>query len=152
MARALTVLALLLFAPAAQAAVPAVQAHRGGPVLAGVPTFPEETMPAFRNAAEELGVVLELDAKLTKDGVPVVIHDATLDRTTNCTGAVVEKTLPVFFPEGDRPFGYQDPGQWRVYGDWMFENKLLDKPPTAEDALTNEFLPGQGLEQPRTDY
>ena len=91
--RALTLLIVLALAPAAQAAMPAVQAHRGGPVLAGVPTYPEETMPAFRNAAQELHVVLELDAKLTADGVPVVIHDDSLDRTTACEGLVVERTL-----------------------------------------------------------
>jgi len=84
---------VLALAPAAQAAMPAVQAHRGGPVLAGVPTYPEETMPAFRNAAQELQVVLELDTKLTEDGVPVVIHDDSLDRTTACEGLVVERTL-----------------------------------------------------------
>jgi glycerophosphoryl diester phosphodiesterase len=93
MARAVPLLLALLLAPAAQAAAPAVQAHRGGPVLAGVPTFPEETLPAFRNAARKLQVVLELDAKLTADGVPVVIHDPTLDRTTNCEGAVADRTL-----------------------------------------------------------
>jgi glycerophosphoryl diester phosphodiesterase len=44
-------------------------------------------MPAFRNASAS-GYVLELDVKLSSDGVPVVIHDDTLDRTTACTGAV----------------------------------------------------------------
>ena len=93
MKRLALLLLALVFAPAAQAAVPAVQAHRGGPVLAGVPTYPEETLPAFQNAAQNLQVVLELDAKLTADGVPVVFHDPTLDRTTNCTGAVADRTL-----------------------------------------------------------
>ena len=89
---ALAALAVLAGVPSAAAAVPEIHAHRGGPVLAGVPTFPEESMPAFRNAARE-GYWLELDAKLTADGVPVVIHDATLDRTTTCTGQVRAKTL-----------------------------------------------------------
>jgi glycerophosphoryl diester phosphodiesterase len=93
MARLLALVLALLLAPAAQAAAPAVQAHRGGPVLAGVPTFPEETMPAFRNAADELGVVLELDAKLTEDRVPVVFHDDTLERTTACEGLLADRTL-----------------------------------------------------------
>ncbi len=93
MTRAIPLLLALALAPSAQAAVPAVQAHRGGPVLDGVPTYPEETLPAFRNAAQNLQVVLELDAKLTADGVPVVIHDPTLDRTTNCEGAVIDRTL-----------------------------------------------------------
>jgi glycerophosphoryl diester phosphodiesterase len=93
MVRTLPVLLALVLAPSAQAAIPAVQAHRGGPVLDGVPTYPEESMPAFRNAARNLHVVLELDAKLTSDGVPVVFHDPTLDRTTNCVGPVVDRAL-----------------------------------------------------------
>jgi glycerophosphoryl diester phosphodiesterase len=77
---------------AAAAALPGIHAHRGGSVLDGVPRYPENTMPAFANAARE-GYVLELDVKLTRDGVPVVIHDATLDRTTTCTGEVADVTL-----------------------------------------------------------
>src|SRR3712207_2959527 len=76
---------LVMASPAA--AVPTIHAHRGGSVLQGVPTFPENTMPAFQHAARE-GFVIELDAKLTQDNVAVVIHDATLDRSTNCTGQV----------------------------------------------------------------
>jgi glycerophosphoryl diester phosphodiesterase len=98
MARLLPLLLALVLAPSAQAAIPAVQAHRGGPVLDGVPTYPEESMPAFRNAAQNLHVVLELDAKLTSDGVPVVFHDPTLDRTTNCDGPVVDRALADLAP------------------------------------------------------
>jgi hypothetical protein len=38
-----------------------------------------------------------------------------------------------------------DPVEWQRYGDWMFTNKLLTRPPNAARALTDEFLPGQGL-------
>ena len=63
---------------------------------------------------------------------------------------VVSETLPVFFPEDrDHPFGWQEPSEWEKYGDWMFEQKLLKQPPKAAEALTNEFLPGEGL-TPRT--
>jgi glycerophosphoryl diester phosphodiesterase len=93
MIRAIPLVLVLSLAPAAHAADPAVHSHRGGPVLDGVPTFPEETMPAFRHAAQNLHTVLELDAKLTEDRVPVVIHDDTLDRTTNCEGLVADRTL-----------------------------------------------------------
>lgn len=61
-------------------------------MLDGIATYPENTMPAFRNASRS-GFVLEMDVKLTSDRVPVVIHDATLDRTTPCTGQVASKTL-----------------------------------------------------------
>ena len=93
MIRAIPLVLALALAPAAQAAVPAVQSHRGGPVIGGVPTYPEESMPAFRNAAQNLHTVLELDTKLTEDRVPVVIHDDTLERTTNCEGLVADRTL-----------------------------------------------------------
>jgi glycerophosphoryl diester phosphodiesterase len=72
---------------AAHAATPQIHAHRGGSVVNGVPTYPENTMPAFVNAAAA-GYVVELDAVLTRDGRGVVIHDSTLDRTTVCSGRV----------------------------------------------------------------
>jgi putative hydroxymethylpyrimidine transport system substrate-binding protein len=60
--------------------------------------------------------------------------------------AAVDATLPVFFPGGNRPFGYQSTDAWAAYGDWMRANGLLKRPPNAARALTNEFLPGEGLE------
>jgi glycerophosphoryl diester phosphodiesterase len=74
-------------------ASPLLIAHRGGAGL-----WPENTMSAFRNADalfETAGVPgwIELDTQFTKDRVLVVIHDATLDRTTNCTGEVRTFTL-----------------------------------------------------------
>jgi glycerophosphoryl diester phosphodiesterase len=86
------VVAACATASAAQAASPAIHAHRGGTVVHGKPTFAEETLDAYRHAAK-YGFVFEVDAKLTRDGVPVAIHDATLDRTTNCTGEVRSFTL-----------------------------------------------------------
>jgi glycerophosphoryl diester phosphodiesterase len=89
----LTALVLLVLAPAtAVAAVPQIHAHRGGPQQLGQPAFAEETMPAFRDAWEQRGAVLELDVKLSADGVPAAIHDDTLDRTTVCTGPVSDRT------------------------------------------------------------
>ena len=81
-----------LFAATPAIAAPTIHAHRGGALVNGKPTYPENTMPAFKQAAGH-GFVLELDVKLTKDGVPVVIHDATLDRVTPCSGEVVDRTL-----------------------------------------------------------
>lgn len=60
-----------------------VYGHRGS---AG--THPENTLVSFK-AAEKAGVHgIELDVQLTKDGVPVVIHDEKVDRTTNGVGWV----------------------------------------------------------------
>jgi len=58
----------------------------------GTPKFGEEGLRAFRHAARH-GFVLEVDAKLTADGVPIAIHDATFDRTSNCSGEVRDYAL-----------------------------------------------------------
>ena len=63
-------------------------AHRGASALA-----PENTIEAFRLAVETGAGGLELDVHMTRDGHIVVIHDATVDRTTNGSGAVSEMTL-----------------------------------------------------------
>jgi putative hydroxymethylpyrimidine transport system substrate-binding protein len=61
--------------------------------------------------------------------------------------AVIEVTAPLFFPEDeDRPFGFQDLGEWEEYGRWMQRSGLVEEDPGGEDAVTNEFLPGQGLD------
>jgi glycerophosphoryl diester phosphodiesterase len=89
---AVALAAALVLAPTAFAAVPQIHAHRGGTVLDGKARFAEESLAAYKNAARN-DFILEVDAKLTEDGVPVAIHDATLDRTTNCTGEVRTFTL-----------------------------------------------------------
>jgi glycerophosphoryl diester phosphodiesterase len=63
-------------------------AHRGGPEYA-----PESTLKAFRNAIEQGADALEFDVQMTKDGALVVIHDETVDRTTDGSGAVREMAL-----------------------------------------------------------
>ncbi len=71
--------------PASYVAVPYVSAHRGGAAYA-----PENTMLAYENAAR-LGVDdFEADLLRTADDVLVLMHDDTLDRTTDCSGAVID--------------------------------------------------------------
>ena len=66
------------------AGAPLLFAHRGGALLA-----PENTLEAFAEAVERWGAdVLEMDVHLTRDGELVVIHDATVDRTTDGSGPV----------------------------------------------------------------
>ena len=65
-----------------------VIAHRGSSSEA-----PENTLPAFEAAVRRGADAIELDVRLTADGAPVVIHDATLDRTTDRTGPVAALTL-----------------------------------------------------------
>lgn len=68
--------------------LPAVWAHRGASDDA-----PENTLRAFGLALEQGADGLELDVTLSADGEPVVIHDDTLDRTTNGHGPVGRHTL-----------------------------------------------------------
>jgi len=64
-------------------------AHRGG-IGAGPP---ENTLAAFRDAVAAGADVIELDLRGTRDGHAVVLHDATLERTTSGRGPVGERTL-----------------------------------------------------------
>jgi len=59
--------------------------------------------------------------------------------------ASVKATLPAFFPSGDKPFGWQDLNAWGRYAKWMFDNRLLKQPPAVGRAVTNDYLPGQGI-------
>ncbi len=63
-------------------------AHRG---FSGL--YPENTMLAFEKALETGCEGMEFDVHLSADGVPVIIHDELLDRTTNGTGLVHDHTL-----------------------------------------------------------
>jgi glycerophosphoryl diester phosphodiesterase len=70
------------------AGAPLLVAHRGGAALA-----PENTLAAFLEAVERWGAdMIELDAHVTRDGEVVVIHDPTVDRTTDGVGSVAEMT------------------------------------------------------------
>lgn len=74
-----------------QDSAPLVVAHRGGAGLR-----PENSLQAFRHALD-LGVdAVELDVHLTRDDVPVVMHDATVDRTTDGRGSIRNMTLAEF--------------------------------------------------------
>lgn len=64
-----------------------VIAHRGARAYA-----PENTLPAFRKAAELGAAMVELDVQLTADGLPVVLHDDTLERCSNVTAAFPGRT------------------------------------------------------------
>jgi glycerophosphoryl diester phosphodiesterase len=55
-------------------------------------SFPENTLLSFRNAADMGADWVELDVHATRDGELVVIHDPTLERTTNGSGRVADHT------------------------------------------------------------
>ena len=95
---------------ALQTGWPVNLAHRGASA-----TAPENTIEAFRLAAESGSGGLELDVHLSSDGRIIVIHDDTVDRTTDGTGLVREMTLEQirsldagynFSPDGGSTYPY----------------------------------------------
>jgi glycerophosphoryl diester phosphodiesterase len=79
---------IFLFSTASAKAKTLCIAHRGGSAYC-----PENTMSAFENAVLMGADYVELDVHLSKDGYIVVIHDDTVNRTTDGTGQVKDKTL-----------------------------------------------------------
>ncbi len=93
---------------------PVLAAHRGGAGLA-----PENTLAAFRRAIDDWDAdMLETDVRLTADGEVVVLHDETVDRTTDGTGPIREMTWArareldagFRFRDGDGGFPYRGRG------------------------------------------
>src|SRR5919205_920211 len=68
---------------------PLIIAHRGASAVA-----PENTMAAFREAIAAGADGIEFDVHLTRDGVPVIIHDSTLRRTAGLSHRLADLTLP----------------------------------------------------------
>lgn len=94
-----------------------VIAHRGASAYA-----PENTHSSFRKAIDLKAEMIELDIVLSKDGVPIIIHDETLDRTTNGVGAPSDYTV--------EELKKLDVGAW-------FDEKFKGEPfPTLEELLS----------------
>jgi glycerophosphoryl diester phosphodiesterase len=88
--------------------IPLVSGHRGGMTRG----FPENSIATFENTLRHTPAFFEIDPRLTKDSVIVLMHDATLERTTNGTGKVGDytwvelKKLKLKDPEGNlTPYG-----------------------------------------------
>ena len=123
----------------------------------GVPTYDELVFAARRTSLhhDEASRIRRFMQALARGAAQTRDHpdqavDALLkandDLEEKLQTAAVSATTPLFFPaEAKRPFGFQDLGAWQDYGRWMRANGLVDADPHAEDAVTNEFLPGQGL-------
>ena len=100
-----------------------VIAHRGFSSKA-----PENTMAALKKAFDSGISHIEIDVQLSKDGEVVLLHDSSLDRTTNGYGKVAYKTL--------KELKELDAGSW-------FSSKFKgEKIPTLKEAL--EWLPQEG--------
>jgi glycerophosphoryl diester phosphodiesterase len=131
-------------------------AHRGASARA-----PENTLEAFRLAVEAGAGGLELDVHVTRDGEVVVIHDPTVDRTTDGSGAVSAMTLEEmrrldagydFSPDGGRTFPYRGRGLTvptlaEVYAEFPDArvNADIKEAPGAEEAVLR-VMRGAGAE------
>jgi glycerophosphoryl diester phosphodiesterase len=109
-----------------------VVAHRGAAAVA-----PENTMEAYRLAVEMGADVIELDVHLTADGELALVHDETLERTTNLTGPIASMTLEEL-RAADAGFRFEAPD-----GSFPFRGKGLTVPTFGE---VLEWMPaGTGL-------
>lgn len=106
--------------------LPKIIGHRG---CAGY--APENTLEGIHTAAD-LGIEwVELDVKLTKDEIPIIFHDDTLDRTTSGSGNVADKTY--------EEIKELDAGSW--YGESFIGAKI----PTLEETVDVLINRGLGL-------
>ena len=95
---------------------PLIIAHRGNGVLT-----PENTLAAYQQAFEDGAEMIETDVNISKDSHLVIIHDSTLDRTTNLSGNVHDYTL--------------DELQQADAGTWFNVKFKGERIPTVQDAL-----------------
>lgn len=117
--------------------LPRFIAHRCGGVLA-----PENTLAGLHAAAAKGFRAVEFDVMLSADGTPVLIHDETLERTTNGIGRVCETPDAVLFSldagNGERiPTLAEAAALCRQYG--LFANVEI-KPATGHEARTGEVV------------
>lgn len=94
-------------------------------------TAPENTIPAFAESKVKGFDFIECDVMFSADGVPVVIHDYTIDRTSNGTGRVEDLTL-------EQLKSYD-------FGSWKSEKYTGTKIPTLEETVSFCRLAGLGI-------
>ena len=133
-------------------------AHRGGAKI-----VPENTREGFREGLRVGAGVLELDVHTTADGAVVVIHDETVDRTTDGSGTIREMTLTEvkrldagyrFTPDGGRTYPYRGEGVriptmeevYREFTDVPINVEIKGKRPGIEKALWR-IIEGAGAEE-----
>lgn len=116
---------------------PKITGHRGARGLA-----PENTLPSILAAAAHGVTYFEVDAKLTGDGEVILMHDATLDRTTSGSGRVAETAFAVVrAADAGKPF----PDQGRVQVPTLVE--LLDLLIDRNWGVNIEIKPCEGRER-----
>jgi len=122
---------------------------------AGLPTYDELVFVAREDWLRKNGPLVRRFIQALQAGTKAVRTDpnagvdALLEnaRGTDRTFALasIKATLPVLFPaDSSKPFGWMEPSEWEAFSQWMLRNKLVKRLPN-DAALTNEFLPGEGV-------
>ena len=134
--------------------------HRSPTIIpvdkAGVPTYDELVVVVRRQTARARGVALRRLMQALARGHEALRNDPASGVAALLKAApgldkglqreAVRQTLPAFFPiDKTKPFGWQSPGAWRRYANWMRVNGLVKRLPNVTRAMTNEYLPGQGV-------
>jgi putative hydroxymethylpyrimidine transport system substrate-binding protein len=117
----------------------------------GVPSYDELVFVTSESAAKEnadairsfLGAVARGTHDLQKRPVAALLK-ANPDLDRKLQQEAVKETLPLFQPPPGKPFGYQAPGKWRAFADFMRRSGLIRSPRADSGAFTNALLPGQG--------
>jgi putative hydroxymethylpyrimidine transport system substrate-binding protein len=128
----------------------------------GVPTYQELVVVVREQDARRRGPVLRRFMQAMARGHDALRRDpaagvdplleANEDLERGLQTAVVRETLPVFFPEdAERPFGYMEADEWRAFARFLISARVLREAEDPERALTNEFLPGEGLGDPSAE-
>jgi putative hydroxymethylpyrimidine transport system substrate-binding protein len=122
---------------------------------AGVPTYNELVLVANERSLERdteklrafIGALSRGTRDLREDPDRAIegLLEANPDLDSELQRAVVDVTLPLFFPPRGRPFAWQDPEQWDAFSAWMRDNRLLERPPDVNASFDNELLPGSGI-------
>lgn len=112
----LTLIPFILIAQEMKLPKKGICAHRGA-----TENHPENTLPAFEEAIRLGAQMIEFDVQLSKDGALVIIHDDTVDRTTDGNGKVSHKNF--------KELRQLDAGSWKSI---QFKNTRI---PTLEEVL-----------------
>lgn len=122
---------------------------------AGIPVYDELVLVANEDSLAEdeelirsfIGALERGTEDLRRDpaaGVRALL-EANPDLDPELQREVVDVTLPLFEPPAGEPYGWQEPEQWEAFGRFMEEKGIVESPPVAGEAFTNELLPGEGL-------
>lgn len=126
---------------------------------AGIPTYNELVLVAREETVRSQGPLIRrfvqalqrgtLAAQKDPAAAVAALRTASPETSKKEATATVDRTLPLIFPSSSqRPFGWMDPDRWQALSDWMVRRDLLKPGSEPLAALTNEYLPGEGVQPP----